>query len=202
MTKLAAVILAAGAASRFGSCKSLAPINDQPLIAFPLNALSEVDVDTYIYTGRWHDAIQQKCLEDNWNTSIVFAPCWEKGIGDVIAFATAQLENDYDAILFMLADQPAVSGDSIALLLKVFDEHVCDAVCCQYRDTVGVPAIAGKTMFAELKRLHGDSGAKHLLNDGMHLVHIVDINQCYIDIDTQEDLENYTHYLNNMSSLW
>ncbi|PKF50719.1 nucleotidyltransferase family protein [Enterovibrio nigricans] len=202
MTKLATVILVAGAARRFGSCKSLAPINDQALIAFPLQAISKINVDTYIYTGFWHDAIQQHVVKSNWQTNVIFAPCWDKGIGDVIALVTSQLESDYDAILFMLADQPAVSGDNIELLLKVFDEHACDAVCCQYRDAVGVPAIAGKSMFEELKRLHGDNGAKHLLNDGKHVVHIVDINQCYIDIDTPEDLENYTHYLNNMSSLW
>ncbi|KXF83308.1 nucleotidyltransferase family protein [Enterovibrio coralii] len=202
MTKLAAVILAAGAASRFGSCKSLALINDQPLIAFPLKAANEVAMDTYVFTGRWHEEIQNRAIQHHWKANIVLAPMWENGIGDVIAFATSELERDYDAILFMLADQPAVTGNNIELLLKVFDEHPCDAVCCQYRDTVGVPAIAARSMFAELKTLNGDNGAKHLLNDGKHVVHIVDVNQCFIDIDTQKDLDDYTHYLNNMSSYW
>ncbi|CZF82211.1 Purine catabolism protein PucB [Grimontia celer] len=202
MIKLAAVILAAGRASRFRECKALAEINGSPLISFPINAAVPVTQDIFITTGFWHKELEAACKDNDWPAEILYIDCWKEGIGSVISSVTEKLENDYDAILFMLADQPAVSSDNVELLWKVFIEHINDAVCCQYHDTVGVPAIASKTMFEELKTLKGDAGAKHLLNNGKHVVNVVAIDQCNIDIDTQEDLENYVHYLNHMASLW
>ncbi|CZF86566.1 nucleotidyltransferase family protein [Grimontia marina] len=202
MIKLAAVILAAGRASRFQECKALAEINGSPIISFPINAAVTVTQDIFIATGFWHKELEAACKENHWPAKTLYIGKWKEGIGSVISSVTEKLESDYSAILFMLADQPAISTDNIELLWKVFKEHINDAVCCQYHDTVGVPAIASKTMFEELKTLKGDEGAKHLLNNGKHMVNVVAIDQCNIDIDTQEDLDNYIHYLNHMASLW
>lgn len=202
MIKLAAVILAAGRASRFKQCKALAEINGAPLISFPINAATAITKDIFITTGFWHQELESACQKHNWPAKILYIDTWKEGMGSVISSVTGKLEKEYDAILFMLADQPAVSSDNVALLWKVFIEHINDAVCCQYHDTIGVPAIASNTLFEELKMLEGESGAKHLLNNGKHVVNVVAIDQCHIDIDTQEDLDNYVHYLNHMASLW
>ncbi|MBV7296524.1 nucleotidyltransferase family protein [Enterovibrio paralichthyis] len=202
MTNIAAVILAAGRASRFQSCKMLAPVNDTPLISFPIKAALSVTPHVFVVTGYWHETLSEAKERYNWPVTLLHEDTWDEGIGSVIAKVTKQLSSQYDALLFMLADQPAVSADNVALLWKVFSEHSVDAVCCQYRDSVGVPAIAGKSMFGALQRLSGDSGAKHLLSDERYKITAVDIDQCNIDIDTPADLECYVHYINNMASLW
>ncbi|WP_407333734.1 NTP transferase domain-containing protein [Enterovibrio sp. 27052020O] len=202
MKKIAAVILAAGSASRFGSCKALALINERPLIESAIKAANAATTDVYVATGYWHNEIAQAAEHNNWNAQLLYIKQWKNGIGDVIASVTNTLGEDYEALLFLLADQPAITGDNLALLCQVYERHSSDAACCQYPDTIGVPAIISATVFSELKALKGDLGAKALLMDKAHLIDKLVLDQCNIDIDTQEDLDNYVHYLNNMSSYW
>lgn len=203
MIKIAAVVLAAGPATRFKSCKMLAALNNTPLIDFPIRAAMAVTQDIFVITGCWHDEIAAAVNLHQWPVTLLHDPDWEKGISSVIAHTTLQLESQYDALLFMLADQPAVSADTVALLWKVFSEHdSLDAVCCQYTDSVGVPAIASSSLFGRLKKLTGDAGAKHLLTEPGLIINTVAVDQCNIDIDTPEDLRGYEHYLNNMAPFW
>ncbi|MDD1792143.1 nucleotidyltransferase family protein [Enterovibrio sp. ZSDZ42] len=202
MKKIAAVILAAGKASRFGSCKALALINDRPLIESSITAANAVTPDVYIATGYWHKALSQAAADNQWNAKLLYIDNWQQGIGDVISHVTHTLCDDYDGLLFLLADQPAITGDNVALLCQVYERHQSDAACCQYPDTIGVPAIINARVFDELKALKGDEGAKKLLMDRAHLIDKLALDQCNIDIDTPEDLANYVHYLTHMSSLW
>ncbi|OEE74923.1 glycosyl transferase [Enterovibrio norvegicus FF-162] len=202
MKKIAAVVLAAGRSSRFGSCKALALINDRPLIESAIEAAKTATPDVFVATGYWHNELAQAAQDNAWNARLLFIENWQSGMGDVIASVTNTLGDDYEAILFLLADQPAITGDNIALLCQVYERHNSDAACCKYPDTIGVPAIISANVFSELKALQGDHGAKALLMDKAHLIDKLVLDQCNIDIDTQEDLDNYVHYLNNMSSYW
>ena len=94
-------------------------------------------------------------------------------------------------MLLLLADQPRVTAAVLDELLEAFraanDRQASAIVACEYRGTVGVPAIFGRAHFADLERLDGDEGAKVLLKRHRESLHRVRFEAAGVDIDTPAD---------------
>ena len=61
------------------------------------------------------------------------------------------------------------------------------AVASRYADTLGVPAVFGRTRFADLLSLRGDQGARSLLRGDPDVI-ALDWPDGALDIDTPDDL--------------
>ncbi|WP_194956688.1 nucleotidyltransferase family protein [Enterovibrio baiacu] len=188
MTPPAVIILAAGKASRFGSCKTLAVASGEPLVARAINAAKSISDDIYLVTGCWHDDISKAAKQHAWPVHLLYAKEWEAGIGSVIAYATKQLEQTYSELMILLADQPDVSGADTNALLAAFHAKGADIACGQYADTLGVPAVFKQTTFDRLKALEGDKGAKALLYEDTFMIARVSLTHASEDIDTPQAL--------------
>ncbi|MGF1704745.1 nucleotidyltransferase family protein [Enterovibrio baiacu] len=188
MTPPAVIILAAGKASRFGSCKTLAVASGEPLVARAINAAKSISDDIYLVTGCWHDDISKAAKQHAWPVQLLYAKEWEAGIGSVIAYATKQLEQTHTELMILLADQPDVSGADTNALLAAFQVEGVDIACSQYADTLGVPAVFKQTTFERLKSLEGDKGAKALLYEDTFMIARVSLTHASEDIDTPQAL--------------
>jgi molybdenum cofactor cytidylyltransferase len=89
----------------------------------------------------------------------------------------------------MLCDQPFVSEETIGRLIEKSEQTDAPIVASFYNNTVGVPALFAREMFAELSNLAGDEGAKAIIKK--HATDIVQTpaREAAFDVDTQADFQ-------------
>lgn len=194
MENVAVLILAAGGATRFGSCKSLAIINGKPMLQHTIDHAREIYPDSvYVLSGCWHSAfcaaLQNGVLS---NAKLIENPDWANGIGCSISTGVSHLCHQHDGILILLADQIAVSTVDLKCLIKSANNK--DIACSIYDKKRGVPSLFGRIAFSSLIQLSGDKGAKHLLYDKTFRIEEMPMETASIDIDTQLELKQWLKY--------
>ncbi|MCV6588568.1 MAG: nucleotidyltransferase family protein [Marinobacterium sp.] len=197
--KIAAMILAAGQASRFGRCKQLAEINGQPMLQYLIDAAAPLAGDIHIISGRWHTALQQATEQGViQGAALHYNPDWHQGMGRSIAFGVTQLAEHYDGVLVLLSDQPALTSAHITQLLHQFDSETI--ICSYYQHRRGAPALFPARYFPALMQLQGDKGAQSLLKASESAVIACPIPEAAFDIDRPADLYKYPARLDQKSA--
>lgn len=188
MKPIAAVILAAGAATRFGSAKQLADIGGKVMLQHIIDSCRQLkSVDLYLVLGANTEEIQTRIKIDK--TKIINNSEWQEGIGSSIRAATLELQDSYEGILFLAGDQPFISTNQLDQLINSWRESP-DRICAaKYLDTVGIPAIFPRSMYSQLILLEGDLGAKKLLLENHDNMQLIEMPEAAIDIDRPEDLD-------------
>jgi molybdenum cofactor cytidylyltransferase len=120
------------------------------------------------------------------STTIIINSQWQRGLGSSIAIGVAHLQDDFDAILVLLADQPRIKSYHLEQLIELFDNQ--QVACTQYNSHLGVPAIFGKAYFNALMNLNGDKGGKELLESICPAPKALVLGNVADDIDYPEDL--------------
>jgi molybdenum cofactor cytidylyltransferase len=118
----------------------------------------------------------------------VLNPDWEEGLASSIRCGMAQIEKDaaVEAVVLLACDQPRLDHSVVQQVLGAFDGTPAGLAACAYAGTLGVPAVFGCALFAELRGLRGPGGAKPLLvRHAPRVVH-VDWPDGAIDVDTPE----------------
>lgn len=180
---LTTVILAAGAAQRFGSCKHLLLQEGKSLLQHRVDAVRQAGLSNpFIITGAWHNAMQQAVP----NLNLHYHRNWKKGLGSSIAFAMDCIPDTAQGVLLLLGDQVAITGEHIAQLLRNWEESG-NVVCAHYQGAPGVPAIFPRSQFPALRKLEGDKGAKALLKAQARALQETPMPSAAIDIDTPDD---------------
>lgn len=212
---IAALILAAGRASRFGSLKQLAPINNKPMLQHCIDsANSALPGAVYTLLGYRSELIKSTIT----GSKIIEHPQWARGIGSSIAVGVDYLSKDFDTILIMLGDQPMISGSYLQQLIDLFKEqqhqdqlrkkqpkkdqsqkdhaqnhHIKkhqQPVCSAYQKNLGVPAIFGRQHFSALIKLADDYGAKQFLMDLSPAPVALPLGELSMDVDYPQDLQS------------
>ena len=114
---------------------------------------------------------------------------WSEGIGSSIRAGLEALESTgtLEAVLITTCDQPHVTPELLRRMVAAFLETHPLAVACAYAGTVGVPALLGRPLFAELATLEHDQGAKRILERHLPAVVRIPFEPGAVDIDTPED---------------
>ena len=176
------LILAAGAASRYGSAKQLINHHGKSLLQHCIDKANEVCPGRVsVVLGANRELIEPLISE----AKVIRNNHWQQGLGASIAIGVENIDPQSDGLLILLADQIALTIDDLNLLLDAFDGS--NTVSSYYAGRRGVPAIFPRSLYAELRALSGDSGAKAVLQrSGIDLVEI-DLPLAAMDIDTPED---------------
>jgi molybdenum cofactor cytidylyltransferase len=191
---ISVVILAAGEASRMGDIKQLLSFNNSTLLQTTINhALKSRAKKVYVVLGANSDIVKDK-ISDEYVT-IIQNLNWQEGLSSSIISIINHLENseeDPDALLVMLADQPKVDSSYLNKLISLYQKKQQAIIASAYGDFNGVPALFPKKYFGILSNLKGDKGAKKLLNDRLVDVisYIPKSAEILIDIDSPEDYKN------------
>jgi molybdenum cofactor cytidylyltransferase len=94
-----------------------------------------------------------------------------------------------EAAILMLCDQPFVTAETLDRLVETFQKTKKPIAACQYADTLGVPALFAREMFAELSDLQGDAGAKAVIKKQAANVAQTPAPEAAFDVDTQTDFQ-------------
>ena len=185
---LFAVVLAAGAATRFGQQKLLVPFRGEPMVCWSLRAAQHVAQGrTIVVTGYEHRAIEVAAagLFDVAVHNASFAD----GLGSSIATGVSGCPAHAEAVLLLLADQPLIDGQYLQKLVALWCSNSADIIMSEYDDTLGPPAIFSKPTFDALTKLSADEGARHIVSSGVYSVATLGERIENPDIDRPEDLE-------------
>jgi molybdenum cofactor cytidylyltransferase len=185
---ISGVVLAAGTGSRFGGTKQLAVVDGKPLAQHAIDALTEADVDEIVVvTG--HDAVpvaSALTLPDN--ARIVWNKAYREGQSTSLAAAIHALDDDSEAAVILMADQPGVNAGVIRALVSRFRSTRKQVVRAMFVDGPG-PSLLSREIYAEAGHLHGDVGARILIASHPEWVEEVTVEGIAPrDIDTPEDL--------------
>jgi molybdenum cofactor cytidylyltransferase len=180
------ILLAAGGSSRLGRPKQLLPYGEKSLVQHVLDtALAASPKHVVLVTGAIRILVQF-----SGSVQVVNNAEWKEGIASSIRSglkAVLKIEPGIDAVIFVVCDQPYISA---TLLQELMDAHAAtgkEIVASSYADTVGIPALFGKSFFDALMQLKGDEGAKRIIMQNPGSVAVVDFPRGNIDIDTAGD---------------
>lgn len=187
------VLLAAGASSRLGQSKQMLPVEGVPLLEHAAKtALASGVKDVIVILG----ANEQPHLNaiQTLPVTTIANHYWKSGIGSSIKSGLNYLirkSPDTEAVILMVCDQPSLTPQHLRNLIETFNQTKAPIVASQYANTLGVPALFARSFFTNLLMLRDEQGAKKLIEQFQTQVKPVDFPEGSIDIDTQEDYQNY-----------
>lgn len=184
---LYALLLAAGASTRFGSPKQLVRVAGRPLLHAAVTRAAEVTGNALIVV-LGAGASELAPLLRHSPGSVVINQEWREGLASSIRAGVARLPPTCDGVLLLLADQAAVTADDLKRLAGTWRKQPQCIAAALYAGITGVPAVFPRSLFRELAELHGDVGARALLRRNADRVVRVPMPGAALDIDTPEDL--------------
>jgi len=122
---------------------------------------------------------------------------WEDGLSASMQTGLRAVRPDAEAALFVLADQPAITPEIIAALLRRYGETEALIVVPTYQGRRGNPVLFDRALFAELFEVRGDQGGRTLLDTYGDRTERVRMSSEAIltDVDTREDYERFNEGL-------
>lgn len=184
---IAAVVLAAGAARRFGSQKLLAPLEGRPLVRWTVEEVLASGVDrTVVVLGREADAVRAALAD--LSVEFVSNPGFSRGMSTSIRAGIEALDPAVEGALVVLGDQP-IPRAVIRRLLRAHAASRLPIVAPSYRGERGNPVLFAASLFGELRGLEGDRGARSLVDRSPGRLLLVPFPHAPPpDVDTPEEL--------------
>lgn len=184
---LFAIVLAAGASSRFGSTKQLADYRGEPLVRHAVRAAETCcGSRTVLVTGNEWQRVHDACAP--LQGFLVRNERYGHGLSTSIACAVQAVRDTASAVLLLLADQPLVTPAHLRALIAAWNGSATDIVCSGYAGTFGPPVIFPAACFDEMLELRGDQGARVILERHAARVARVPFEEAATDVDVPEDL--------------
>ena len=190
-SSVAAIVLAAGASRRLGQPKQLLLLGGETLLERVLRLSSEAaTAPIFVALGAQHRRILQSIpMRD---AIPVINDRWEQGISTSIQSGLDALDKAAPAAsgaLILTCDQPRLTIDHLCALLDAFMTQSEPAIVASaYAGALGIPAVFPRIVFAHLRALSGDKGARALLVEPPCRLIEVPFPGGEVDIDEPADL--------------
>lgn len=185
-----ALLLAAGAATRFGGRKLLAPWRGQILVQAAARAALAAPVEEVVAVvgcdGREMEGALTALQEQRLRT--VHAPHWRDGISASLRAGVEALPPDSNGVVIFLGDMPAIPKHLAGELLAAIAAGL-PAAEVRVMDRPGHPVAFAQSLYPALRALAGDRGARSILSEfpNRKILRTDDAGASY-DVDTAFDL--------------
>ncbi|MCB0167535.1 MAG: putative selenium-dependent hydroxylase accessory protein YqeC [Anaerolineae bacterium] len=186
----AAVILAAGGSTRFGSPKQLAPWRDKTFIEHVVDTtLASAANPVIVVLGA--EVEQCRRLLQHKSVTIVINDRWADGQSTSMQAGLAALPANVSSALFLLVDLPGVTADVLNAIIDRHRQTLAPLVWPEFAGRRGNPVLFDRALFAELSHISGDTGGRPVLLAHKDQAERVIVAQPGIiqDVDRPEDLE-------------
>ncbi len=184
---MAGIILAAGAARRFGSPKILIRWGESTFLRRIAETALAADLDPVIVVL---GAVVKSAKEAlaGLPVQIVTNRRWSQGQSSSIKTGLRAL-NPGKPVIFFLADQPQVTQTLIRRLVEEYQISNAAIIAPLVRGQRGNPVLFAPTTFEALNRIEGDQGGRAIFSQfGIRWLEWHD-ESVLVDIDTLDDLK-------------
>lgn len=188
--KFGIVILAAGESKRLGKPKQLLQFEQTSLLERIAKTAVQTEFQTVVVLGSNSETIKNSI--ENLPVQIVVNENWKTGMSSSIVEGlekSLELNSELSGVILLLCDQPFITKDTILRLVKIQKKTDKLIVASKYADTIGVPTLFMREIFAELMKLENDTGAKPIIKKHLENLAKSDAPEAAFDIDTLEDFE-------------
>lgn len=191
MAATAALVLAAGTSSRFGSTKQLIRWGDTTLLGHVLANVARWPVDErWVVLGADAETILTTVDVSDW--SVVINDDYEEGLASSlrVGLDALTLQTKAEAVFIALGDQPAIPSHVVDELLSSHMAARSLVSIPKYRYSWGNPVLVDRALWPRLMSLEGDAGAKKLFQ-----AHPEWVNEVWFsdlpprDVDSRADAE-------------
>lgn len=188
---IAAVVLAAGGASRFGSAKQLAQLDGVPLLEHAIRAVQAVPAIERVVVVLGARAQEIRAGIDFGSAEVVVCADWATGQAASLRTGIAAVRETADAVVLTLGDMPRITPQVIACFADLAGEHGSQTRARGVFDGApGHPVALGSAYFEDIASLQGDVGARDVLKRiGAYPIECAHLCSG-IDIDTPGALED------------
>jgi molybdenum cofactor cytidylyltransferase len=186
---ITAIVLAAGAGTRFGGTKQIAELRGKPLAQHAIDAATEAGVDEVVLVlGHDADRVRERLRLPSGGRWVI-NPAWATGMASSIAAGLEHADPSSEAAVVLLGDQPGVTRHHVVALLDAFLARRSPVVRLAFRSGPG-PALIARELWAEVSAQEGDVGARDLIGRRPELVEEVRFDgDAPVDVDAPGDLE-------------
>jgi molybdenum cofactor cytidylyltransferase len=184
---IAAILLAAGAGTRFGGDKLLHPLEDGVAIAAHAARNLLAATPDVIAVVRWGDFPLYDMLEQEGCQVTMFQGA-ERGMGASLAHGVAQARGA-DGWVVALADMPRIQPATIRIVIEAL-RHGALIAAPVHKGERGHPVGFGAALRDELLALDGDQGARAVLDRHRDRVQLIECDDSGIlfDVDRKSDI--------------
>jgi molybdenum cofactor cytidylyltransferase len=194
MRRVVALVLAAGAASRYRAAggseasKLVAPFQGEPLVRAVVNAALAAELPVVVVTG--HARREVEAALAGLNVSFAHNAEFATGLASSLKAGVAALPPDASGALALLGDMPRISPQALARLIAAFASRPdALAVIPVFAGQRGNPVLLSRALFGRIAELQGDEGARRLLKGTAPVIEVEFGDAAVaLDVDTPEDL--------------
>jgi molybdenum cofactor cytidylyltransferase len=197
MTRVGAVVLAAGQSSRFRAgggldlTKLVARIDSKPIVRRVVEAaLASEARPVVVVTGYARDSVEAAIVD--LDVRLTFNPKFASGLASSLKAGLAATPSDVAGALMLLGDMPWIEPGLIDALIDAFLARKDALAAIPLREgRRGNPVLLGRGLFEAAMRLTDDEGARRLIG-ALGASELVEVEASdtgvTFDIDTPEDL--------------
>ena len=182
--QVAAVILAAGASTRFGSPKQNAPIGTGTMLSAVGNLAKEAGLSPVIAVVPPGNAVRPDLVP-------VINSDPSAGLSRSLRLGLAAVPAELNAAVVLLGDQPTLPVGSLHSLLAVVTDLPIVAMHAEGR--MAPPVLVRRDAFALAEEAVGDEGLRSVLEAHPELVLRIEVGAHPPDVDTPADLARIAH---------
>jgi molybdenum cofactor cytidylyltransferase len=201
--RTAAIILAAGSASRYGAPKQMLPFGDTTTLGQILRTISAAPFyQIVLVLGANADQVQRSLPDFEAPVDVIRNPCWQEGLSTSMQAGLQALSQKVDAAMMVLADQPLLSTKLLKSLLIAQAQTDARIVAPEYQGQRRNPVLFHRSLFPALLAVSGDQGGRSVI--AAHESELVtlpwDKAADFQDIDTPTDYAQVRRALNESRS--
>jgi molybdenum cofactor cytidylyltransferase len=197
MTRIGAIVLAAGQSSRFRAgggldvTKLVARLDDKPIVRRVAEAaLASKARPVVVVTGYARSAIEAAVA--GLEVEFAFNPKFASGLASSLKAGLTATASHLAGSLVLLGDMPWIEPRLLDALIDAFRARKDALAAVPLREgRRGNPVLLGRGLFEPAMRLKGDEGARRLI-DALNANDLVELEapdtSVTFDIDTPEDL--------------
>lgn len=179
------IVMAAGVGKRFGANKLLADFAGKPLFRWALEAIDKACFsEVIVVTG--HEPVAAAAEELGFRVVCNDRP--EEGVSRTVRLGL-QAAGACSGALFMTADQPLLSAETLRQLVQRFAKEPQYIYAAAHDSVRGNPCLFPREFFEELSALQGDTGGAAVIRKHPERLRLAEVPEWELfDCDTPETM--------------
>ncbi len=185
--RIGAVVLAAGEATRMGKLKQTMPWRGRPMIQHAVTAAREAGLrPVVVVTGAQAERVRRSVERES--VRVEHNPVWRRGQSTSLKVGLKALQDEVEAVVFLLADMPLVSSALIVDLVEKHRHTLAPIIAPRAGGRFGNPVLFDRATFSDLHTITGDRGGRALY-DRYDVLAVPADEGALLDLDSPEDLQ-------------